>query len=402
LGNGTPGSEHVYQHSNPSSPQNGFVYAVRPTTDPADVEVYWKSRSVKNVVWPYELHRYTIAWPTDAAKYQLYIRGTIPVLGPDVKIPSGITATLMPYQEPDAHANTVLNGSFSTSSAGWSLLRYDATNNLSFQVVRSILHTDPVLFPNGLDQVFPADIGAEITEANHKGPRPGYIHQPEGTYYDWEIYDGNPNDPPDFKTTQIIPVNKGLLEVWWSTVNQNVQWPSFLKRYQTTWPTSPQKIIIASLKGGGAIDPLTRKDYRLYIQNNVALPGFNPNDEHSLIVDGGQGQAVFALRDDLGTPSTSEPYSLLKYRDPNASLKWKYIVYKVVAEEAPYFFNYPGQAGTLVQAPFPLSLFQQCPLSYGVSGPFWRDRKLSFWARAAGDTGGPSQIVDAILVPRSS
>jgi hypothetical protein len=50
-------------------------------------------------------------------------------------------------------------------------------------------------------------------------------------------------------------------------------------------------------------------------------------------------------------------------------------------------------AGTLIQPPFPLSLFQACPESEGVSGPFWRDRKDSFWAKAAGDGGEPAELV---------
>ena len=152
------------------------------------------TRSVKNVVWPYELHQYTAAWPDNPSNYQIYVRGTSNVFGPDVRIPSGIRATLMSYQEPAGHASPVVNGSFSTSGAGWSLLKYDAANNVSFQVVRSRLHTDPFLFPAGTNQLFSSNIGQEIVEPAHQGPRPGYIHVPEGDRYDWEIYNGNPDD----------------------------------------------------------------------------------------------------------------------------------------------------------------------------------------------------------------
>ena len=44
---------------------------------------------------------------------------------------------------------------------------------------------------------------------------------------------------------------------------------------------------------------------------------------------------------------------LLKYRDPDAGLRWKYIVYQVIAEQAPSFFTYGGVAGTLIQPPLP-------------------------------------------------
>jgi len=399
LGTGTPESQFVYQHANQASPQFGSVFAIRKTANPPDIEVYWMARSLQNVLWPYELHRYTADWPTDSAQYQVYVRGIGSVLGPDVKIPAAMTATLMPFQEPSGHANPVSNASFSTTAAGWSLLKYDIGNNVAFQAVRSVLHNDPLLFPSGTNQLFAADIGAEVVEPAHQGPRPGYIYTPEGNRYDWEIYDGNPSDPPAFQTQQIFPVNTGVLEVWWSTLNQTVQWPSFVKRYQAGWPGNSSKIVIASLHGGGPIDPQAQQNYRLYFQNDPVLPGFNPNDEHALITDGGQGQAVFALRDDLGSPATSLPYCLLKYRDPTTGLQWKYTVYKVVAEEAPYFFNYSGTAGTLIQPPFPLSILQLCPASVGVSGPFWQDRKLSFWARSAGDNGGSAQIVMRYFYP---
>src|SRR5213595_3102414 len=106
------------------------------------------SRSLKNVIWPYELHHYTADWPVATANYQVYVRGTGTVLGPDVKIPQGTIATLMSFQEPADHARPVVNGSFSTVGAGWSLLKYDLSTAVSFQVVRSLLHNDPILFPS--------------------------------------------------------------------------------------------------------------------------------------------------------------------------------------------------------------------------------------------------------------
>ena len=108
---------------------------------------------------------------------------------------------------------------------------------------------------------------------------------------------------------------------------------------------------------------------------------------------------MFALRDDLGSAATSLPYALLKHRDPEDDLRWKYTVYRVVAEAAPYFFSYPGVAGTLIQPPFPLSLFQVSPQTAGVSGPYWRDRKQSFWARAGGNDGGAAEVVMRFFYP---
>ena len=102
---------------------------------------------------------------------------------------------------------------------------------------------------------------------------------------------------------------------------------------------------------------------------------------------------MFALRNDLGTTQTSEPYVLLKFQVPAQNDRWRFRIFRVLAEESPFFFQYPAQAGTLIQPPFPLSSLQNATNSAGVSGPFFRDRKAGFWARAAGDDGGTANIV---------
>ena len=56
-------------------------------------------------------------------------------------------------------------------------------------------------------------------------------------------------------------------------------------------------------------------------------------------------------------------------------------------------------AGSLIQAPFPLSALAVAPETAGVSGPYCRDRKQSFWARAAGDDGGTAEIVMRYFYP---
>ena len=77
-------------------------------------------------------------------------------------------------------------------------------------------------------------------------------------------------------------------------------------------------------------------------------------------------------------------------------------VWQVVTEEAPWFFRYPARAGSQVQPPYPLNLPQFLPPAAetaGVSGPYWRDRKSFFWAKAAGDDGGAAQIVIRYFYP---
>ena len=123
-------------------------------------------------------------------------------------------------------------------------------------------------------------------------------------------------------------------------------------RFVAEWPADPPKIIIASLQGTGAIDPVQFVEWDLYVQNRAGQAGFNPNDEHALRRPYGAGEGVFALRDDLGTESTSKPYVLIRYRDPAKGLEWRMKVWRVVAEESPYFFEYPAVAGSLIQPLF--------------------------------------------------
>jgi hypothetical protein len=85
LGTGPPETQFVYQHANQSSVQFGAPFAIRKTANPDDIQVYWMSRSLKNVIWPYEFHLYTADWPSSALKYQLYVRGDGSVLGPNVQ-----------------------------------------------------------------------------------------------------------------------------------------------------------------------------------------------------------------------------------------------------------------------------------------------------------------------------
>lgn len=387
------GQVFVYQHTSAGSPQNGDVFAVRKSLQALgeDIEVYWRRRGVQGVVWPYELHRYQADWPVNVpAKFQVYARGAPPVIGPDVDIPSSLNVELMPFQEPAGHAQMATTTRFISTVPGFSLLKYAPGNTVAFQVVRSVLHHDAQFFNlSPLASV----IGTEITETSHRGPRPGYVHLPEGNRYDWEIYDGKPGDPPEFRTQQIFPINTGTLEVWWANTNRGVQWPSLVKRYASAWPQQPEKIVIASTLGSGVIPAATHKNFRFYSQNDPLLPGFNPNDEHTLVRPSGVGEALFALRNDLGTPATSEPYVLLKFQNPAQNDLWRFRIFRVIAEESPFFFQYPALAGTPLQPPFPLSSLQLATNSAGVSGPFFRDRKAGFWAMAAGNDGGPANIV---------
>src|SRR5262249_53550247 len=123
----------------------------------------------------------------------------------------------------------------------------------------------------------------------------------------------------------IIPVNaipgKNTLEVWWFRKNQAdlsqgfqpIYWPTVIGRYSLLWPADADEIILASNDGSGGLDSLQAKG-SIYRQSDPTLPGYNPNEEHALML---AGQA-YALSDDLnntnpGPNYSSAPYVLVDY-----------------------------------------------------------------------------------------
>ncbi len=177
----------------------------------------------------------------------------------------------------------------------------------------------------------------------------------------------------------IIPVNAipgaNQLEVMWfrqSTVDQSkgfqpVYWPAVVGQYTIEWPVNPREIVLASNDGTGGLQSLEAKG-SIYYENVRKKPGFNPNEEHALML-GGQG---YALRDDLNVTTdegyTSEPYVLIDYEEEDA--RPAMAVFKVLREkpEAGIVFDYEVPAGTILQAPMPLPLLDK-PIPDGPTDP---------------------------------
>ena len=176
----------------------------------------------------------------------------------------------------------------------------------------------------------------------------------------------------------IIPVNAvpgtNRLEVWWFRTNQavgdhsaghnagnnqlgfsTVYWPSVLGRYTLAWPTAPAEIVLASNLGSGTLDPLVAQG-TIYRQNSTNLPGYNPNEEHALMIGG----SAYALRDDLnvtnGAGYSSLPFVLLDYtaQDGRPAMK----AFRVLREKPAdgYVFDYIKTAGQILQPPMPLAV----------------------------------------------
>lgn len=185
----------------------------------------------------------------------------------------------------------------------------------------------------------------------------------------------------------IIPVNAipgdNTLLVWWFRQNkvdstrgmQPVYWPSVIARYTLQWPTNAPKIVLANNAGTGPlIGPASSAT--IYTQNDPALPGYNPNEEHAVML-GGQG---FALRTDLNQTNynaasplplggySSAPFVLLNYIDTDG--RPSMAPYQVLAENpaAGEFFDYVVAAGKKLEMPMPLPLLS-LPLKRDPNSP---------------------------------
>ena len=209
-----------------------------------------------------------------------------------------------------------------------------------------------------------------------------------------------------------VPVTNQFVEIF--------DWPHAAAKYKIQWPTPPasaeEKIVISSQKGTGSIDEAVFGDLiDVYVQNNPALKGFNPNEEHALVAPYGAGQAVFALRDDLNADENrSQPWVLMTYYDPNdidinGDPRAKVKAFHVVKEQAPYRFRdwagvsgdddpYEGEVANLILPPYPLSLFLPSRDNTSTQLPqpgdtpaqararkMFKDRNGSLWAKRDGD-----------------
>ena len=142
------------------------------------------------------------------------------------------------------------------------------------------------------------------------------------------------------------------------------------------------------LLGAAVIDADAGFTPRVYVQNDSAADGYNPNEEHAIVRAGSGGYVAWALRSDLNTADSSVPGVLVEYvKDGRKAMKWFNValtnsVYPELAADC--------VAGKALPGPHPLDLFDDPwrdetywdePLSVA---PVHRDRKKQLWAKAAG------------------
>jgi hypothetical protein len=206
----------------------------------------------------------------------------------------------------------------------------------------------------------------------------------------------------------IIPVNRSTsasdrLDVIWYSINFIGQyWADTAVRYTCEWPTVTDTITISDQEDTVELGPEVT-EASIYHQPDLTMPGYNPNEEHAMILD----NKVYALRDDLNAivkdesvaeGAGSDAYVLLKYLNSVTSL-WTYKIYNVVREsiakpwpidQAAIMGNaaFTQEVGKRVTAPKPL-LIGSCTdeLSTSDQSPAnsaFIDHKGAYWASAEG------------------
>ncbi len=225
---------------------------------------------------------------------------------------------------------------------------------------------------------------------------PGFVYS--GSAYNVGTYD-YPGEWASDPQSALFAVNTNAFEIWWSRPSRNngempypLHYPSLSLHYESVWPTNAPEIVIASGLGSGGM-PRGETARSLYWQNIAGANGYNPNEEHAVLV----GNTAYALRDDLNQADSSEPYVLVNTAD--AEGKAKMAVYRVRRTNEQYQFRYATQAGAAVNPPMPLAAWEGCESTTNSAGPGWRDRKKSWWAKAAGKDGGNTNIVMHFFYP---
>ena len=429
----------LFQHNIVGTDRTEF-FATRESINLNDVLVHWLETGNQGLRWPRLYSRYKLVWPTDVAKYSHYVRPDVGTKNQSkltaVSLPSE-NLPFIQYQDPLDKPRAQLTETFGfythldqANPVHRTLLRLSAGDEVAFLRVFSWLDgslKQPASFVgtlatnltgwdsasrnfswneanSPLTPVAPRIISATVNvgdrllaPSNELGASGaylgGYILQSAGNSFHPGAY-VDPFVSGIEKASQgaIIPVNaipgQNNLEVWWyrqSSTNavmnllngfKPIYWPAVIGRYTLAWPAGQSEIVLASNAGSGALSSLEAKG-SIYVQNDPAKVGYNPNEEHALM-SGGQ---AYALRDDLnrvastspavltgeGTTYSSAPYVLLDYTGSDGRPSMK--AFKVLREkpQAGLVFDYivtaggnvdRSGAGRVLQAPMPLPLLE--------------------------------------------
>jgi len=377
-------------------------HAERKNDDPDKIQIYWldakdvaiapgASASNLSILWPKYLRKYTQVWPDALSAYEPV---TVTNNGSNASTGPQFQATNLPqlvFQDDPAEQEVSIDittqrllADFTDSSDQTSrtLIKFFAGTTPWY--VRLYIQSETKLGtpagvdPDGAGPLVGAPAVSTINDTNADGvadlvatvnvgdrieppagySTAGYIAAGDN-YYPEGYIDPFANGVVAAKAGAIIPVNalsgRNQLTVWWfkEVAASDAKFapfylPSKVGRYTVVYPSGKPQIVIASGIGTGDLGP-SQQAGTVYYQNDVTKPGFNPNEEHALLL----GKRAYALRDDLDNSTTSQPFVLLAYANP-ADQRPSIDVFEVVRDTFTYPLTYDAIAGTKAQPPGPL------------------------------------------------
>ncbi len=382
-----------YYGTNTRADGRQLYFAERENENPDRVVFYWleqadaaihfvaaPGRPNLGIFWPKQKNNYIQAWPSGLSAYAHYTVGTAgSTAANSVQFNAGQLPQVVFQDDPAQQqvrvdpATQRLQVSFAGDSLNRTLLKFTAGREIWY--VRLYTQAD------GRAGFEEGDGTPAINRTVYVGDR---IDAPAGYAAGGYIAAGR-NYLPDAYIDPfaagataaargaIIPVNappgENTLKVWWfrkvepaSPEFEPFYLPGKVGTYTVAYPLNPATIVLASNAGSGDLSGAEIAG-RVYVQNDRSLPGFNPNEEHALLLAG----RVYALRDDLNDTSadparyTSEPYALLRYTLP-ADGRPAVRAFRILREvdlpgsASDVLFDYPVTAGTILQGPMPLPL----------------------------------------------
>ncbi|MFC7336713.1 hypothetical protein ACFQY0_05960 [Haloferula chungangensis] len=373
-GGGLANDPFVYEHLSLGGSKK-TLYAIRKTAPGVyangqlqqssnEVLIYWKEEGERGIYWPKYYAGYIFDWPTSEDAYSLYARqhqSHGDAQDTAVVLDAANNPALVYQDDPGKQQAVLAPGNLFythvTGPDGRALIRYTNGDDIWFERILSRLDTS---YPS-FTQTISTDIGTRILPPVGADSQVGYIRQTTGTAFDVDAYiDPFVNGFEEAAKGAIIGINalpgKNDLEIWWYKKStppgsklRPTYWPSYVSVHKLRWPSSPAEIVMASNAGSNAL-PSIQASGKIYYQNDPAKPGYNPNEEHALMLNG----RAWALRNDLNQADSSEPYVLLSFEAIDGRPDMK--VFKLLRENETWKFHYPAIAGKIVQSPMPLPI----------------------------------------------
>jgi len=273
--------------------------------------------------WPKYLHKYLQVWPEgvlDFAHYTVGKSGSSEESGTGLKFEGGEIPTLV-YQDDLEQDEAVLDALSQRIFVGLggdqlnrTLLKFSGDNG-------GVWYVRLMTQAQGREGFMEGDGGSVLTGAAYVGRR---IEPPSGDYsLAGYVAGGSGFSPGAYKdpfqagiaeaeTAAIIPVNalpgsSNSITVWWfkriaapSSEFPDFYTPAKIGTYSVAYRGDDPKIVLASNSGSGDL-PTDQIAGSIYVQNDAAKPGFNPNEEHALMLGG----RAYALREDLTVTTQS-------------------------------------------------------------------------------------------------